>query len=120
MEKADEFNETNIKRDKKLGSGAFGDVYSGYLSSSGKKIAIKRVSKQKMREINYEYMQRAFRTELDCMKKCNCENSVLFYKYLETQNNYNIIMELCDGDLAQELDKRPKGFSTDEVRFIKS
>ena len=120
MEKADEFNETNIKRDKKLGSGAFGDVYSGYLSSSGKKIAIKRVSKQKMREINYEYMQKAFFTELDCMKKCNCENSVLFYKSLETQNNYNIIMELCDGDLAQELDKRPKGFSTDEVRFIMS
>ena len=63
-------------------------------------------------------MKKAFFNELDCMKKCNCKNSVYLYNHIETVNNYNIIMELCDGDLDQELRKRPNGFNTEEVRFI--
>ena len=118
MEQADEYNQNNIRTDKKIGEGSFGEVHSGFLKSNGKKIAIKRVSKKKMYEKDFEYMKKAFFNELDCMKKCNCENSVYLYNFFETQNNYNIIMELCDGDLGQELRKRPEGFNTDEVRYI--
>ena len=115
---ADEYNQNNIRSDKLLGHGTFGEVYSGSLKSSGKKIAIKRISKKKMQQYNFEYMKKSFFNELDCMKKCNCENSVYLYNHIETQNNYNIIMELCDGDLDHELRKRPEGFNTDEVRYI--
>ena len=118
MEQANEYNQNNIRSEKLLGRGAFGEVYSGSLKSNGKKIAIKRVSKKTMRQYNFDYMKKAFDNELDCMKKCNCENSVYLYNFFETQNNYNIIMELCDGDLDQELRKRPEGFNTDEVRYI--
>ena len=100
MEQADEYNQNNIRTDKKIGEGSFGEVHSGFLKSNGKKIAIKRVSKKKMYEKDFEYMKKAFFNELDCMKKCNCENSVYLYNFFETQNNYNIIMELCDGDLG--------------------
>ena len=44
---ADEYNQNNIRSDKLLGHGTFGEVYSGSLKSSGKKIAIKRISKKK-------------------------------------------------------------------------
>ena len=68
--------------------------------------------------MHLEYMKKVLFVELDCMKKCKCKNSVYLYNYFETQNNYNIKMELWDGDLGQELLKRTKGFNTDEVGYI--
>ena len=50
------------------------------------------------------------------MKKCACENSIKFIKEYQTQNNYNIIMELCDTDLIVYLYERPNPFTVDEVR----
>ena len=37
MEQADEYNQNNIKRDKLLGRGAFGEVFSGSLNQMGRK-----------------------------------------------------------------------------------
>ena len=54
------------------------------------------------------------------MRKCNCDNSVRYYFNFETENNFNIIMELCDGDLSQELSKKPEGFTIEEIKFIMS
>ena len=115
------FDLSDIKPEKRIGQGTFGDVYSGIIKKNGKKVAIKRVNKQKIMKFNNdEYFIAAFFTELECMKKCNCENSVRFYNYYETIHNYNIIMELCDGDLMNELKKRKEGFSTEEVKDIMS
>ena len=117
MEPENEFNPNNIQQGKSIGKGQFGEVFSGYLKSSGKKIAIKKVNKKTMEKYG-QYLINAFFSELECMKKCNCENSVLYYYNMITTNNYNLIMELCDGDLEKELQKRPNGFSVDEVRYI--
>ena len=114
-----DFGQGNMKIENELGSGAFGKVYSGYLKSNGLKIAVKRLNKKKMREYG-EYLFNALKKELECMAKCNCENSVRLYKHIETANNFNIIMELCDGDLSKELEKKPEGFNVEEVRYIMS
>ena len=117
MNLENDFSQGNIQLKDELGKGTFGIVYSGYLKSNGLKIAIKRVSKKTI--IHYgKYLERAFIKELECMQKCNCENSVRFYTNFETNNNYNIIMELCDNDLSNELKKRPNGFNAEEVRYI--
>ena len=118
MEQLEEYTQSNIKKGELLGKGTFSDVYIGIVKSSGKKIALKRVSKKTMEAYNLNYMKKAFFAELDCMKKCNCENSVYFYNYFETKNCYNIIMELCDSDLDRELQKRPEGFNVEEIRYI--
>jgi len=117
--KESDFDQNNLKIEKELGSGSYGKVYSGYLKSNGLKIAIKRVNKQKIRAVG-EYLLEALKKELECMAKCNCENSVRLYKHIETANNFNIIMELCDGDLSKELEKKPEGFNVEEVRYIMS
>ena len=103
--------------DKKIGSGSFGDVYSGKLRSTGEKIAIKRLKK----EILYKYgnyLIDAFWKEIDSMKKCECENSVRLVTNFETRNNFNIVMELCDSDLSNILNNRAKPFSSEELKEI--
>ena len=122
MEQKNDFSLTNIQLKDELGAGTFGKVYSGYLKSNGMKIAFKRISKKKISSYGQysQYLLDALKKEFECMKMCNCENSVRVYNFLETGNNYNFVMELCDNDLSNELKKRPNGFDVDEVRNIMS
>ena len=108
---------------KKIGYGTFGDVFSAPIKNTNKKIAIKRINKKKLYESgdnHAQYLIQAFSKELECMRKCNCENSVRFIRSEETRNNYNIIMELCDGDLADVLYRRTEGFKAEEIKIIMS
>ena len=114
------FNLKDLKLDKEpLGKGSFGSVYSGTYKPNGLRLAIKRVNKKTMYKYG-DYLIKAFYKELECMRKCNCDNSVRYYFNFETENNHNIIMELCDGDLNQELIKRDKPFNVEEVKYIMS
>ena len=101
--------------EKKIGSGSFGDVFSGHLRSTGEKIAVKRVKKKVLYQYG-DYLINAFWKEINSMKVCNCENSVRLIQNLETENNFNIVMELCDSDLLCHLNLRTIPFSVDEVR----
>lgn len=107
----------DYKLEKQIGSGSFGDVYRGLDKHSGMKVAIKRIRKKILYE-NGQYLLRAYYREIDCMKKCECENSIRFIRDFQTQNNYNIIMELCDTDLLCHLYQRPEPFTVDEIRLI--
>ena len=119
-EDEEDYDPKKLVMEKKIGKGTFGDVYSGYIKQKKKlKVAIKRISKKEILKYG-DYLIKAFFKELECMKKCECDNSVKYYSYFETENHYNIIMELCDQDLSSELGKRPKGFSTQEVKYIMS
>ena len=108
---------------KIIGSGQFGKVLSATIKNTNIKIAIKRINKKELYkggESRAIYLMQAFSKELECMRKCNCENSVRFIKSEETKNNYNIIMELCDGDLAEVLYRRTEGFKAEEIKIIMS
>lgn len=45
-------------------------------------------------------------------------NSVQFYECYDTENEYAIVMELCDDNLHNMLIKKPKGLNCDEVLDI--
>ena len=100
---------------KELSSGAFGHVYKGRIKSTGEEVAIKRVPKS---IINKDiYYKQAFFNELNIMKKINSPNSVRFITYFISSTNYNIILELCDGDMAGLLANK-KRYSAPEIREI--
>ena len=109
-------NNQKYKLLKEIGKGSFGNVYLAEDQINHKKVAIKRIEKKKI--INNTYLHKAFWKEIEIMKKCNCKNSVEFIELLQTQNNYNVIMELCDTDLHNYLYSRQNGFSTEEIRKV--
>ena len=106
---------SEFQLEKKIGTGSFGDVFSGTSTITGEKVAVKRVKKQILYKYG-NYLINAFWKEIDSMRKCDCTNSVRLIKTFETTNNYNIIMELCDSDLLCYLNSKPKPFSAEEVK----
>lgn len=101
---------------KEIGHGSFGRVYLGEDRKTKELYAIKRVDKRQLRQS--QYLENAFWKEVDIMKKIQSKYSVKLYNVLPSLHYYNMVEELCDGDLYNELMKRQNGFSTEEVRRI--
>ena len=104
----------NLKRE--IGHGSFGRVYIGEDQKTKELYAIKRVDKRQLQQS--QYLEKAFWKEVEIMRKIQSPYSVKLYNVLTSLHYYNMVEELCDGDLYTELMKRPNGFSTEEVRRI--
>ena len=104
----------NLK--KEIGYGSFWRVYLGEDSKTKELYAIKRVDKRQLQQS--QYLEKAFWKEVEIMRKIQSPYSVKLYNVLPSLHYYNMVEELCDGDLYTELMKRPNGFSTEEVRRI--
>ena len=59
-----------------------------------------------------------FNKELIYMKLCHCENSVEIYDYYDTEDEFVIIMELCDDTLLTVLSNTENGFSVEKIKEI--
>ena len=104
----------NLK--KELGHGSFGIVYRGEDPKTKELYAIKRVDKRQLQQS--QYLEKAFWKEVEIMRKIQSPYSVKLYNVLPSLHYYNMVEELCDGDLSTELKGRQNGFSTEEVRRI--
>ena len=104
----------NLKRE--IGHGSFGRVYLGEDSKTKELYAIKRVDKRQLQQS--QYLEKAFWKEVEIMRKIQSPYSVKLYNVLPSLHYYNMVEELCDGDLSTELKGRQNGFSTEEVRRI--
>ena len=98
-----------------IGAGTFGEIYQGLDIHTGQKVAVKRMKKKLLYE-NGSFLLNAYKKEVEIMKLCECENSIKFICDFDSDNNLNIIMELCDKDLLCYLYERKTAFSIDEIR----
>ena len=124
-----------------IGSGGFGVVFKGKEKGKEKNKdelrAIKVINLQKIKEnlINenetntdlkeqLELCIKEVKTEFENMKICslNNENSVKCFEYFNSEDNFIIIMELCDTNLSKVLTdrilKNGKGFYSEEILEI--
>jgi len=97
---------------KEIGVGPFFSVYKAKVKEKEEYVAMKVIDKGKIKkalrneyskqDIEIEYNNFAnFENEVKYMKICgeNNENSVKYYQHFETDNEFIIVMELCDGNL---------------------
>jgi len=119
-----------------IDSGAYGHVYSGREKKTKELRAIKVISLEKIQEnllSQYEANDieeqlnlciNGFIQEFNNMKICsnNNNNSVKCYEYFNNEDNFVIIMELCDQNLSkllkQRFKKEKKGFNSEEIYEI--
>ena len=84
-----------------LGSGQFGEVYSGTDTQTNAKIAIKQINKKELfEEDEYDgnYYRRAFEKELEILKLIKCKYSIELIDNFELGEYTYLILELCDTD----------------------
>ena len=105
----------------RIGKGAFGEVYKATSKSSDELFAIKKIYIYNDNEKSKDQIKRII-NELNNMKICSDEGknnySVKYYEYFEYENEFVIVMELCDDSLLNVLKKRNKGFEPIEIYQI--
>ena len=110
-------------------------VYKAKIKDSSDYVAVKKIFKDKIKEEmifslgRLEITEEDFKPEIEKFNKeiknmeyCACENSVKIYDYYDTENEFVIIMELCDETLFHTLIRKtkgkPGGFSAEEIKQI--
>ena len=117
-----------------IGKGGCGIVYKGKIKKNGELRAIKFINKKEIKnnlrmEYNSNDIEEEFNkfqikliNEIKIMEICNQnnknKNSTKFYEYYNTDENFIIIMELCDTSLQILLNERKNGFNVGEIRDI--
>ncbi len=113
-----------------IGSGSFGKVYKAKVKGEDEYRAIKIIDKNKIKvglrnelfkqdvELEYNTYNKDFRKEIYYMKECqknNNKNSVRFYEYYDTDDEFIIVMELCDDNLSNLIRRTQMKFNLDEI-----
>ena len=119
-----------------IGTGGYGYIYKGRDKKTKELRAIKIIDIEKIEEnLSSQYEKEeikeqlnlcieGFIEEFEVMKICsnNNINSVKCYEYFNNEDNFVIIMELCDNNLLRLLNKRikekGKGFNIEEIYNI--
>ena len=107
--------------EKSIGKGAFGLVYKAHdIHKENKLYAVKLLDKKKINKS--KYLKKALQKEVEIMDLLSHENSVKLIDYFENDENYHIVMELCDTDLDELLKfqyrKNNKGFNELQLWMI--
>ena len=100
------FDDFEIDLRKTLGRGGFGDVYKAIEKNTGKVYAIKTI-------LNNKYNDEEINNMLNMNK---CENSIHYYGFFIKENLIYLIMELCNGNLAQKINE--KKLNAKEIKEI--
>ena len=89
--------------ERPIGKGQFGLVYKGYHCVSKEDVAVKSISRKKIKGKLFDLLN----NEIEVLQNCNNNNIVKLFDIRITANNYYLVMEYCnEGDLEGLLRER--------------
>jgi len=101
---------------QELGQGQFGIVYKGMNQETNELFAIKAVDKALI--LKSEILAELFNSEMSIMSKIQHPNIIHLFEYMETKNNFYLVLTYCrDGDLEEHL-KKHKYLKEDEAIYF--
>ena len=101
---------------KLLGKGQFGKVFFSRQVSRGTYFAVKQINKQKV-DSNKKLLS-LLKTEVSIMQDINHRNIMKLYDFLETPNNYYMVMQYCnEGDISVYMKNKKLKFF-DEAKAV--
>ena len=69
--------------------------------------------------IDKQKFEKVFQNEIYALKALNCQNYVKYFAHFCRENDYYIVMELCDSDLKTYVEEEHKeSFTIEEIREI--
>ncbi|MDI6786838.1 MAG: protein kinase [Planctomycetota bacterium] len=102
-------------RDKLLGRGAWGDVYTGKQISLNRPVAIKFLKKELTADPDFV---RRFRREAECLAKLTAEHIIQVYSAGEHEGSHFFIMEYVQGTPLSRLIEKKRLFSAEEITYV--
>jgi len=87
------------KLEKKLGSGSYGDVYYTTKKNSNLIFATKKLNKKRTMSPSHKSY---FLNEIEILKTTDHENIIKLHEFKNSENNFYMIMEYCNGGSLQD------------------
>jgi len=85
-----------------LGSGSFSTVFLGVCTTTGKRVAIKKIDLHKQKDLDRIIL------EIDMMQKMNHPNIVVYHDIIKKPDYWYIIMEHCNYGTLEDIIKHNK------------
>lgn len=101
----------------KLGEGQFGTVYKASHQETNEEFAVKTVAKAKIN--SNPKLKTLFDTEMAVMSRIKHPNVLHLHEYLETGNNYYLVLDYCNsGDLEHHVKKNTNLGEQESIYFL--
>jgi len=93
-----EYEECSLKEETNLGF-----IYNAYNKKAGRDCCLKIISKKQLQLGDYDFLLEQLNREEKITNLCNSENTVHFYRKLETKDNIIFELEYCEDNLNNYL-----------------
>ena len=93
-----EYEECSLKEETNLGF-----IYNAYNKKAGRDCCLKIISKKQLQLGDYDFLLEQLNREEKITNLCNSENTVHFYRRLETKDNIIFELEYCEDNLNNYL-----------------
>jgi serine/threonine protein kinase len=100
----------------KLGQGQFGVVYKATHQETDETYAVKTIEKKKIN--SNPKLKKLFETEMSIMSQIHHPNILHLYEYLETANNYYLVINYCNGGDLEEHLKKNGALGEEESKYF--